>query len=52
MTEAFTYDNLKAYAKNLGYDFSDEDCDEIIRTSHNGETVSEAVNDFLDAYER
>ena len=52
MTHDFTYDNLKAYSESLGYVLSDADCDEIIRTSHNGETVQEAVNDYLDAYER
>jgi len=47
-----SFDELKAYAANLGYELSDDDCTEIISTSYDGETVEEAVNDFLDAYER
>lgn len=46
------FDDLKAYALFLGYVLSDEDCTEIISTSYKGETVKEAVNDFLNAYER
>jgi hypothetical protein len=47
-----SFDELKAYAATLGYELSDDDCTEIISTSYDGETVKEAVNDFLDAYER
>lgn len=47
-----TISSLKDYAKRLGYELSDEDCAEIIETSYDGETASEAVNDFLDAFER
>jgi hypothetical protein len=47
-----SFDELKAYALNLGYELSDEDCTEIVSTSYEGETVKDAVNDFLDAYER
>lgn len=47
-----TCDEIKTYAKSLGYELSDDDCAEIISTSYEGETVREAVNDFLDAYER
>ena len=47
-----TNDNIKAYAKSLGYDFDDESCDALRAESHDGETVGQAVNDYLDAYER
>ena len=43
---------LKDYANRLGYELSDEDCAEIIETSYEGETAKEAVNDFLNAFER
>jgi hypothetical protein len=43
---------LKTCAENLGYELSDSDCLDIIETSFNGETVLEAINDYLDAYER
>ena len=46
-----TFSEIKSYAKTLGYEFSDEDCGEIIRTAYAEESVSEAVHDFLDAYE-
>lgn len=46
-----TFSEIKEYARTLGYEFSDEDCAEIIRTSYAEEVVSEAVHDFLDAYE-
>ena len=47
-----TNENIKAYAKTLGYDFDDESCDLLRAESYNGETVAEAVHDYLDAYER
>lgn len=47
-----THDNLKEYASRLGYELSDEDCDEIIATTYEGETAKEAVSDFLSAFER
>ena len=47
-----THNEIKAYALTMGFEFSDYDCEEIISTSHEGETVAEAVNDFLNAYER
>jgi hypothetical protein len=46
-----TRQELKNYANILGYELSDEDCAEIIRTSYAEESVSEAVEDFLRAYE-
>lgn len=47
-----TPSEIKAYALTMGFEFDDYDCEEVISTSHEGETVAEAVNDFLDAYER
>lgn len=47
-----TNDEIKAYASSLGYEFSDEDCEELRAESFEGETVAHAVNDYLDAYER
>jgi hypothetical protein len=43
---------LKEFALSLGYTLADEDCEEIISTSYEGETVQQAVNDFLNAFER
>jgi hypothetical protein len=45
-----THQQIKDFASSLGYEFSDEDCQEIISTSYDGETVEHAVQDFLDAY--
>ena len=45
-------EDIKAIGKQLGYELNDEDCQEIIDTSYEGELVSEAVDDFLNAYER
>lgn len=45
-------ENIKAYAKQLGYDFDDESCDLLRAESYKGETIEEAVNDYLNAYER
>ena len=46
-----TMQELKEYALTLGYTLSTYDCAEIIETSHDGETVQEAVTDYLNAYE-
>lgn len=46
-----TVDQLKKYALTLGYELSNYDCAEIIETSHEGETIHEAVTDYLHAYE-
>jgi hypothetical protein len=43
---------LKEFALSLGYTLADEDCEEILSTTFEGETVEQAVNDFLNAYER
>jgi len=47
-----TFISLKAYALVLGYEINDVDCQDIIETSFEGETVEDAVNDYLNAYER
>ena len=47
-----TVDELKIYAESLGYKLSNSDCYDIISTSYEGETVNDAVDDFLNAYER
>jgi hypothetical protein len=46
-----TINELKEYASTLGYELSNYDCAEIIETSHEGETIQEAVKDYLHAYE-
>ena len=46
-----TINELKEYALTLGYELSNYDCAEIIETSHKGETIQEAVTDYLNAYE-
>lgn len=46
-----TYANLKDCAWQLGYEFSDEDCEEIMKGSCLGESVWEATTDYLNAYE-
>jgi hypothetical protein len=45
-------DEIKQLSKSLGYEFSDDDCMELCVNSFDGETLSHAVNDYLDAYER
>ena len=50
--EAIAKLRKKEFAKILGYTLSDDDCIEILETSYDGETCEQAVNDFLDAYER
>jgi len=47
-----TIDDLKTYAESVGFTLSNSDCFDIISTSYVGETVSDAVDDFLNAYER
>ena len=47
-----TYDEIKNYASSLGYDFSDEDCQELLKDSFDGESVEDAVDDFIRAYEK
>ena len=47
-----THQEIKEYASQLGFTFSDEDCKELLADTYEGETLAHAVNDFLDAYER
>lgn len=52
LTQA-TNQEIKKTACMLGYDLTDEDCEDMRRTSNDPrETVEQAVNDFLNAYER
>jgi hypothetical protein len=44
-------ENLIKYADILGFLIDDADCDEIRQTSFNGETISSAVRDYLNANE-
>ena len=41
-----------AFAEHEGYTLTIEDCQAIMEGERDGETICEAVNDFLDAYER
>lgn len=46
-------DDVKAYCLTLGYEFNDDDIAELRAESYDvNETVGQAVNDYLDAYER
>ena len=46
-----TDSEVKAFAKNLEYEFSDEDVALLREESYAGETVDQAVDDFLRAYQ-
>lgn len=47
-----TDDEIIAFADDMGYTLTVEDCQAIREGGRDGETIREAVNDFLDAYER
>lgn len=47
-----THEEIKTYALSLGYEFTDDDCQELSDGSFEGETLEDAVNDYLNAYER
>jgi hypothetical protein len=51
-SKKLTNENIKLYAKCMGYEFDDESCDLLRAESFKGETVGHAVNDYLNAYER
>ena len=54
LTDATNAD-IKAVAGFFGYEFVDEDCDELRTTQaawNREEPLIDAVNDFLDAFER
>lgn len=42
----------KAYADELGYQFSEEDLTSLLEESYFGEDPKAAIDDYLDAYER
>jgi hypothetical protein len=44
-------ESLTKYAYMLGFQIENNDCDEIRQTSFNGETISSAVRDYLNANE-
>lgn len=47
-----TNEEIKTYALSKGYIFSDDDCQELINGAFEGETLREAINDYLSAFER
>lgn len=47
-----TYEAIKNYALSLGYAFTNDDCQELLEGTFEGETLENAVNDYLNAYER
>jgi hypothetical protein len=47
-----TNEQVKAYAEKMGYTFLDEDCEHLRAESFKGETLKQAINDYLNAYER
>ena len=51
-----TMEQIKGVANKLGYNFNDEDCADLRKTcapwNRETETLLEAVNDYLDAFER
>lgn len=51
-SDELTVRGIISYAESLGYKLTEEDADHIIATSYPTETVEEAVNDYLDAFER
>ena len=50
--EDATNEEVKAEALKRGYIFTDEDCQELRDDSFEGETLNEALTDYLTAYER
>lgn len=42
---------IKQCAKELGYDFDEESCQQLLAESPIGETVWHGVTDYLNAYE-
>jgi hypothetical protein len=51
LTDA-TNEQIKAHTQAQGYTFTDDDCEHLRAESFEGETLSEAVTDYLNAYER
>ena len=52
LLSAATDDEIIAFADHEGYTLTVEDCQAIMEGERDGETIREAVNDFLDSYER
>lgn len=50
--EDATNAQVKAEALKRGYTFTDEDCQDLRVDSFEGETLNEALTDYLNAYER
>jgi hypothetical protein len=48
-----TYDEIKKFAASFrtGYKFNDEDCAELRKSTLIDETLAEAVDDYIRAYE-
>jgi len=44
-------ETIKRVAERYGYTFSDESCLDLLSESYEGETVAEALLDYLSAYE-
>lgn len=47
-----TNEEIKTYALSKGYIFNDDDCQELINGAFEGETLREAIDDYLSAFER
>ena len=47
-----TNEEIKTYALSKGYIFTNTDCEELKNDSFEGETLSEALEDYLSAFER
>lgn len=47
-----TNDEIKQAVLKMGYIFNDDDCEDLRGSSFEGETIKEALNDYLSAYER
>jgi hypothetical protein len=46
-----TIKSIKAYSSKLGYELSIDECIDIIDTSYPWESIENAVEDWLNAYE-
>jgi hypothetical protein len=47
-----TNEQIKTYALSKGYIFTNADCEELKNNSFEGETLREAIEDYLSAFER
>ena len=45
-------EKIKTEALKKGYIFTDEDCDHLRSESFNDESLNDAIEDYLNAYER